>query len=315
MSCVDVSSSQPYILSSIMKSRFFNECEKGYNLSTIYPELYNELLDKGVIDISITYSSNIGIQYYTSHTGYTITYSTNVSNSSSFMWCNLFTTSELDSINRYTQSPFYLDFYTHVLDRYYTYTNTPLRAAKTDDREKLKNTMMYVLFEDKMNHRNNNEQIKIFQTVFPGVERWINQIHKMIGKQRFSYLLQRAESYLLLNVICREFKEQNQSAPLITIHDGVFTTSKYVHKLNGFVLRRLNELTGVIAGCKTKTSQIDSNPHLKDVEQQWSKVEPIKTEKKYLKKIKGVFTSNIKRGSEFLRNFSANFLNGIDDQI
>ncbi|MCX8483074.1 MAG: hypothetical protein ORN50_05790 [Crocinitomicaceae bacterium] len=315
MSCVDVSSSQPYILSSIMKSRFFNECEKGYNLSTIYPELYNELLDKGGIDTSITYSSNIGIQYYTSHTGYTSTYSTSVSNSSSFMWCNLFTTSELDSINRYIQSPFYLDFYTHVLDRYYTYTNTPLRAAKSDDREKLKNTMMYVLFEDKMNHRNNNEQIKIFQTVFPGVERWINQIHKMIGKQRFSYLLQRAESYLLLNVICREFKEQNQSAPLITIHDGVFTTSKYVHKLNGFVLRRLNELTGVIAGCKTKTSQIDSNPHLKDVEQQWSKVEPIKTEKKYLKKIKGVFTSNIKRGSEFLRNFSANFLNGIDDQI
>jgi len=85
MSCVDVSSSQPYILSSIMKSRFFNECEKGYNLSTIYPELYNELLDKGVIDTSIIYSSNIGIQYYTSHTGYTSTYSTNVSNSSSFM--------------------------------------------------------------------------------------------------------------------------------------------------------------------------------------------------------------------------------------
>ena len=39
------------------------------------------------------------------------------------------------------------------------------------------------------------------------------------------------------------------------------------------------------------------------------------TQQKYLKKIKGVFTSNIKRGSEFLRNFSANFLNGIDDQI
>ena len=315
MECVDVSSSQPYILSSVMNVKFFNDCNNGYNLSTIYPELYKILVDK-IKDSSITYSDNNDTLYYSSNTGYTTsTYSTSVSNSSSFMWCNLFTTSELDSIHRYTQSPFYLDFYTHVLDRYYTYTNTPLRAAKTDDREKLKNTMMYVLFEDKMNHRNNNEQIKIFQTVFPGVERWINQIHKMIGKQRFSYLLQRAESYLLLNVICREFKEQNQSAPLITIHDGVFTTSKYVHKLNGFVLRRLNELTGVIAGCKTKMSQIDSNPHLKDVEQQWSKVEPIKTEKKYLKKIKGVFTSNIKRGSEFLENFSGHFLNGIDDQI
>ena len=76
---------------SLINFSFFNECKKGYNLSTIYHELYNELLDKG-IDISITYSIKIGIQYYTNHTGYTSTYLTNVSNSSSFMWCNLFNT-------------------------------------------------------------------------------------------------------------------------------------------------------------------------------------------------------------------------------
>ena len=137
----------------------------------------------------------------------------------------------------------------------------------------------------------------------------------MIGKQRFSYLLQRAESYLLLNVICREFNEQTPTAPLFTIHDGIFTTSKYVQKLNGFVLRRLNELTGVLAGCKTKTSQIDPNPQISDVEKEWAKIKPINTEKKYLKNINGVFTSNITRGSNFLENFGRDFLNGIDDQI
>lgn len=314
--CVDISSSQPYILSSVMQTRFYQEEIVGYNLKTIYPELYQELVDNGNIDTSITYSSNNGIQYYTSHTGYTTkTYSINISNSSSFMWCKFFTTTELDSINRYTQSPFYIDFYTHVLDRYYTYTNTPVKVVNKDDRDKLKSTMMYVLFDDNQNHRNNNQQIQIFQTIFPGVEKWINQIHKLIGNQRFSYLLQRTESYLLLGVICKEFNTLYPDAPLFTIHDGVFSTEEYIRKLNGFVLKRLKELTGVLAGCKIKVSQIDPNPQIRDVENEWDKIKSIDNEEKYNKNCNGVFSSNIKRGSGFMENFGADFFNGIDDII
>jgi hypothetical protein len=137
----------------------------------------------------------------------------------------------------------------------------------------------------------------------------------MIGKQRFSYLLQRAESYLLLAVICKEFNEQFPEASLITIHDGVFTTEEYVQKLNTFVLTRLHELTGVLAGCKIKSSQIDPNPQMQDVENEWSKIKSTNTKERYLKNRKGVFTSNIKRGSEFLENFGKNFLKGIDDDL
>lgn len=312
LQCVDISSCQPYILSSVMQSRFYQELEDGYNLKTIFPELYKELVDKGSISTSITHSSNNGIQYYTNHTGYTTnTYSINISNSSPFMWCEFFTTSELDSINRYTQSPFSMDFYTHVLDRYYNYTNTPVKTVQQEDRKNLKSTIMYVLFDDKRNHRNNNKQIQIFQTVFPGVNKWINQIHKRIGKSRFAYLLQRSESYLLLGVICREFNTIYPNAPLFTIHDGVFTTEEYVKKLNGFVLKRLKELTGVLAGCKIKASQIDPNPQLTDIEKVWKKIKSIKTEEKYNKNINGVFISNIKRGSDFLMNFPGHFLKGI----
>ncbi len=309
LQCVDISSSQPYILSSVMQSRFYQETDEGYNLKSIYPELYNELVDNGYIDTSITYSSNNkDIQYYSSHTGYfNNTYSINISNSSSFMWCNFFTSTELDSINRYTQSPFYMDFYTHLLDSYHTNTKIHVKAVNNDEREKLKNTMMFVLFDDNQNHRNNNQQIQIFQTVFPGVEKWINQIHQLIGKQRFSYLLQRSESYLLLGVICREFNTIYRNAPLLTIHDGVFTTEEYMENLNTFVLRRLKELTGVLAGCKIKSSQIDPNPQIQDVEKVWSKIEPINSEDIYSKNMSGVFNSNIKRGSEFLKNFSGFF--------
>jgi hypothetical protein len=129
----------------------------------------------------------------------------------------------------------------------------------------------------------------------------------LIGKKRFSYLLQRAESYLLLNVICREFNEQYPAAPLLTIHDGLFTTKDYVRNLNGLVLRRLREITGIIAGCKTKASQIDPNPQIQDVENEWAKIEPINTEEKYLKNINGVFITNINSGSDFLENFTRKF--------
>ncbi len=310
LTCVDVTSSQPYILSSVMQAKFYNESTVGFNLKTIYPELYRELIENGSID-----TSNTGVKYYSSNTGYTSSFISNLSNSSSFMWCNFFTAPDIDSITNYTQAPFYLDFYTDLLNRYYTYNNIPKRVAQKDDREKLKGTMMYVLFDENKGHRNNNLQIQMFQTVYPGVEKWLNQIHSLIGKKRFSYLLQRAESYLLLNVICREFNEQYPAAPLLTIHDGLFTTKDYVRNLNGLVLRRLREITGIIAGCKTKASQIDPNPQIQDVENEWAKIEPINTVEKYLKNINGVFTSNITRGSQFLENFGRDFLKGIDDQI
>ena len=315
LTCVDVSSSQPYLLSSVMQSRFYYNTSVGYNLNTIFPELHKVLVNNGIIDTSISYSSNIDIKYYTNHTGYTTNSSSNnTNNSSSFMWCNFFTITELDSINRYIQSPFYLDFYKNVLDRYYIYTNTQ-RSTKTDDRDKLKGSMMYVLFDDNQNHRNNNHHIQIFQKVYPGVDRWINQVHKLIGKQRFSYLLQRAESYLLLNVICREFNEQNPTAPLLTIHDGVFTTLKHVQKLKGLVLKRLNELTGILAGCKVKSSQIDPKPQIKDVNNEWTKIEPINTEERYLKNINGVFSTNINKGIEFMENFGRNFNSDFNKKV
>ena len=310
LTCVDVTSSQPYLLSSIMQAKFYNESRVGYNLKTIYPELYRELIDNGSID-----TSNTCIGYYSSNTGYTNSFISNLSNSSSFMWCNFFTAPDIDSITNYTQAPFYLDFYTDLLNRYYTYNNIPKRVAQKEDREKLKGTMMFVLFDENKGHRNNNLQIQMFQSVYPGVEKWLNQIHTLIGKKRFSYLLQRAESYLLLNVICKEFIEQHPTAPLITIHDGIFTTKEYVRNLNGFVLRRLREITGIIAGCKIKASQIDLKPQIHDVENEWAKIEPINTKEKFLKNINGVFTSNIIRGSRFLENFGRNFLKGIDDQI
>lgn len=311
LTCVDISSSQPYILSSVIQTRFYNETSTGFNLKTIYPELYNELVDLGHIDTSVSFSSNDFISYSTSHTGTTSnsyitnytglttnTYSIN-NGTSSFMWCKKLTPYEIDSITNYIQSPFHLDFYTHVLSNY----NPELEAEpnRIEMRDKFKGTMMFILFEDNYNHRNNNEQIKIFQSVFPGVNNWIEKMHKLIGNDRFSYLLQRSESYLVLDVILREFNEQYPQAPLFTLHDGVLTTNRYSNELKELILKRLKEITGLQAGCKILEHQPNSEPSEKDLETKWKKIKPVNNKQLLDKKRAGVFSSNITRGKEFLK--------------
>jgi hypothetical protein len=66
---IDISSSQPYILSSVMNNKFFTANTNGYNLYTIYPELFNELLNNGYINIDkLKYSSNNKFKYKSTST-------------------------------------------------------------------------------------------------------------------------------------------------------------------------------------------------------------------------------------------------------
>lgn len=66
---VDISSSQPYILSSIMSNNFFTDTFNGYNLSTIYPELYHQLIKLEYISTNNFTTIN---NYYSSYSGNTI---------------------------------------------------------------------------------------------------------------------------------------------------------------------------------------------------------------------------------------------------
>jgi len=207
----------------------------------------------------------------------------------------------LKSITRYQRSPFQSDYYTHVVKMYFKKTNQPTQENILERRQQFKKSNMYVLFEDNYNHRNHNPNIQMFHKVFPGVNKWIENAHRVIGKSRFAYLLQRTESYLLLNVICREFNQQFPSAPIFTIHDGLYTFNQYIPDLNSLILRRCKEITGINVGVKTKFDQIDLKPRIDDVDKVWDEIRDITTEKTYNKVRGSVFTSNLERGSNFLK--------------
>lgn len=317
---VDISSSQPYILASVMSDSFFTDIDTGYNLFTIYPELYFHLTDNGYISNN-TFTSDF--KYYSTYTGNTInnyissiTYNSFYSNSSndttSFMWCSFFTPDEISSISKYKQSPFSDDFYTHVINSSQSTKGIVQLSDIQMQRQKLKGSFMYVLFDDNQGHRNHNPNIQMVKSEFPGVDRWIREAHKVIGKTNFAHLLQRAESYLILKTVCKELIDLYPDIPIFTIHDALLCTPNHLPVITSHLKNRLSEITGVDVGAKMKYPQIDLKPQVKDIDNEWDDIRPITTEEKYNKVSGGVFSSNVKRGSDFLKKSGQNFLEGID---
>jgi hypothetical protein len=315
---VDISSSQPYILSSIMSNSFFTDTVNGYNLSTIYPELYYQLIKLEYVSTNAFTSDN---NYYSTYSGNTInnyiasiTYNSFINNSidnninssssyssspsSSFMWCSFFTPSELKSISRYKLAPFDDDFYTYVIKS----TSGDIDHSEIESqRQRLKSSFMFILFDDNQNHRKNNPSIQLVQSEFPGVDRWIREAHKVIGKTNFAHLLQRAESYLILKTVCKELIDLYPDIPIFTIHDAILCHPNHLPVVTSYLKNRLSEITGVDVGAKIKYPQIDLKPQIGDIEEIWKDIQPITTAEKFDKVSGGVFSSNVKRGSNFLK--------------
>lgn len=274
---VDLSASQPYLLGKVMDSRFFNDTCNGYNLFSIYKEVYDMLLDNGYL-ISTPSYPNSGMY--------------------PFMWSVFFTPKELDSILEYQQIPFLNDYYRYVISKGYDYQLTEQELL--DKRTEFKKSTMYILFDDNKGHRLVNQQVRLFKHVYPGVNKWLELSHKVIGNREFSLIMQRCESWLLLNNVCREFVNQHPNIPLFTIHDGLFTHEEYMQDLASLILTTCSEIVGIEPGLKIEPLTMKKFPCQQDIDEEWKEIKPINSEDRFGKIRGGVFSSNIARGKIFM---------------
>jgi hypothetical protein len=313
---IDISASQPYFLSSVMSNRFFTDTGDGFNLYSIYQEVYNELASKGFIlgNVSSTCLNNLEFGPVDSSgpgfSAFSSCASSSSGNSASsgfsqvsppFMWGHLFDDKDIESITNYQNSQFDSDFYKTLITTCQSMTGE-VEVSYEKQRQQFKDNMMLVLFDDNWNHRNTIENIKSFQMIFPGVNKWIEMMFELIGKSRLSYLLQRTESYMVLDMICREFHEKYPSRPIFTVHDAIFTYEEYLSDLRQLLLERFYDITGVKVGIKTKCEKAYSNPKPEDIEEEWKEMKSIINRKNFDKVHGGVFISNIERGAEFLKS-------------
>ncbi len=307
---VDVKSCQPYLLATVMENEFFTSSVDGYNLKTIYPSLFKELYDRNLIK-GLRYNGN---EWVLSSTGYTINYVTNSTGSncnnisyssntikySPFMWCHFFEPTEIKNIQDYQSIPFERDYYSFVIK---TNSNPEITLEELEkERSSFKKSTMYLLFDGNQSRRKNNPKIKYMNQYYPGVTKWLELALEHIGGKELSYILQRTESYFLLDKVSRLFNHDNPNAPIFTIHDGLYTNEEYVMQLKDLITDAGFELTGILPGVKIEHPKIDLNPSVEDVEKYWKKVKWIKNQKQFDEKKRSVFQSNIDRSKIFLKN-------------
>jgi len=84
---------------------------------------------------------------------------------------------------------------------------------------------------------------KIFKNDFPIIYEVFGSIKKK-KKNRLAIILQRIESYIFLDVVCKKISKESPEIPLITIHDSIATISEHVDEvertmINTFVSGKL----------------------------------------------------------------------------
>jgi hypothetical protein len=278
---VDLSASQPYILGKVLDSRFFHDTSNGFNLFSIFKEVYNLLVDNGYIKHGPSFPN---------------------SDMYPFMWSVFFTPKEVDSILEYQQIPFLNDYYRYVISKGFNFQLTEQELL--EKRTEFKKSTMYILFDDHRGHRLVNQQIRLFKHVYPGVNKWLELSHKVIGNREFSLLMQRCESWLLLHNVCRKFIDQHPDIPLYSIHDGLFTYEEYTQDLSSLILTVCSETIGVEPGFKIEPPRSEIYPLPKDVDDEWIEIKPINSLDRFEKVRGGVFSTNIDRGRDFVTAFS-----------
>jgi hypothetical protein len=120
----------------------------------------------------------------------------------------------------------------------------------TATRKKIKNKAYTFLFNWIEDDRKANILVNAIENVFPGLNHLVEDMQNKLTPSQFGYLLQRAEAYGMIDTVCKDFLQRYPEAPLITLHDGLFTTEKYIEELKSITEESIKNLTGKTPGVK-----------------------------------------------------------------
>lgn len=112
------------------------------------------------------------------------------------------------------------------------------------NREDSKMAMMLIMFSDNLFYDSPNADYKrAFDCEYPNVYKIFTLI-KHRDKNEMCMLLQRLESYLVLNVICKRISRESPRTPIYTIHDSLLTTPSNVEMVRRIMKEEAERFTG-----------------------------------------------------------------------
>jgi hypothetical protein len=263
---IDIVSCQPYFLSTILFPDFNLRIEdNGFNLKSIFPELYNVLNSVGYISPFNNGNRNHNI-----------------------LNCYL-DDEEFESLNRFRNIDFTSDFYSQVVDL------LERRNIKTSRKHIKKIIMSYLFDGSELNRKNHKLQI-LFDEYYFGLNRFIERFNSIWKKREFSLLLQRTESFVLQKNVIKDFISEHPHVPIYTIHDGIYTTHQYGELVESELRNRVFSFTQTPLGIH-RTIKTPNYESLKETIH--SKVK-VSSSDEYNRKSKGVYKMNVEKGFQFV---------------
>lgn len=144
----------------------------------------------------------------------------------------------------------FLELPSHSIEEESNEENTVDQEVITAKRKKIKNKAYTFLFNWIEDDRKANILVNTIENVFPGLNHLVEDMQNKLTPSQFAYLLQRAEAYAMIDTVCKYFLQRYPEAPLVTLHDGLFTTEKYVEELKCITEESIKNLTGKTPGVK-----------------------------------------------------------------
>lgn len=274
---VDLSSSQPFILSTILNKSFFENENAGYNLTTIYPELKNDFVNlRQMIPSNQSGNKNYIMGVYLNDTNYR-------------------------SLQSFINFDFKNDFYDDVLTEGKQLFPKLIETKKgfENGREYIKSNMLKFLFDRNEMYRDSNPVVELIKKTKPGLTEYIERFNQHYTGSTLSILLQRSESYIMLENVCRKLEREFPEVPYFTIHDSIITTKDELNLVKSFAHYTINKITKKSVGLKIKS--LDSVPEITEdlIQELFNKIR-IKSPDDFEIKRYTFFLKNIETGTKIL---------------
>jgi len=275
---VDISSSQPFILSTILTDKFTNDKTNGYNFHTIYPDYEEGMNNLKMVTPSNTRDNNnfiLGV------------------------WLN---DNQLDGIDLFTEFDFTQDFYSYILTEGKKLDPKLVDriCQKGNGRDVVKRNIMNYLFNRNDIQREGNKVIDLVSLIFPEVTNYVNRFNETYGNSEFSYLLQRTESYLMLSNVCKKLSVDSPEVPFFTIHDSILTTTDNLDLVKKTIIDTISTITGKTVSVKVKDLNGNSGLDENVVNDYFTNKLKITSKDKYDKKRTFILESNVQKGLEIM---------------
>jgi hypothetical protein len=233
---VDIKASQPYFLNTLLDSTFWSE-----KVEKIYPLLHSTLSTSPLLSHPV----------------------------SDYMLLT-FERGDLPYKSSYKLIEWNKGFYEYLMER-------AILEGKYEifpTRSRTKGVVMNLLY-NKESYMSLTPHFHLLKGWFPEVTHLVKTLTELSReasrelKEEFNFLpvlLQRIESHVVLDIICKTISEVNADIPLYPIHDSILTTKEYVGVVRSVMEKELLDYVGVAPGLTIESydeqTALDNLPNL-----------------------------------------------------